>query len=34
MSIRTWSKAGQCREYGEAALEHYTEVKTVTIKIG
>jgi aldehyde dehydrogenase (NAD+) len=26
--------SGQGRENGEAALEHYTEVKTVTIKIG
>ena len=26
--------SGQGRENGEAALEHYTEVKTVTIKLG
>ena len=26
--------SGQGRENGEAALEHYTETKTVTIKLG
>ena len=26
--------SGQGRENGEAALEHYTEMKTVTIKLG
>ena len=26
--------SGQGRENGEAALEHYTELKTVTIKLG
>jgi aldehyde dehydrogenase (NAD+) len=26
--------SGQGRENGEAALEHYTETKTVTIKVG
>ncbi|HEX4148955.1 MAG TPA: aldehyde dehydrogenase family protein [Pirellulales bacterium] len=26
--------SGQGREYGEAALEHYTERKTVTVKLG
>ena len=26
--------SGQGRENGEAALEHYTETKTVTVKLG
>ena len=26
--------SGQGRENGEAALEHYTELKTVTVKLG
>ena len=26
--------SGQGRENGEAALEHYTEMKTVTVKLG
>jgi acyl-CoA reductase-like NAD-dependent aldehyde dehydrogenase len=26
--------SGQGRENGESALEHYTELKTVTVKLG
>ena len=29
-----FKKSGQGRENGEAALDHYTEMKTVTIKLG